>query len=835
MRKISYCLGWISLMLLSLSLSAQVPSPAEFLGYELGSRFSWHHQAVSYYEAVAETSPRVRLQAYGETYEGRPLMVAFVSSEENLDQLEVIRQNNLKATGLASGEIEGPRLPIVWLSYNIHGNEASSTEAAMATLYQLAVHDTANWLDEVVVVLDPCINPDGRDRYINWNKQVSNIPNQVAPQSVEHHEPWPGGRYNHYLFDLNRDWAWQTQQESHQRAQLYQRWLPQVHVDFHEQMPENPYFFAPAAHPMHNVITDWQQEFQELVGRNHASYFDANGWLYFTKEVFDLFYPSYGDTWPTYQGAIGFTYEQGGHGRAGLGYLRETGDTLTLLDRLTHHYTTGLSTVETAYDNRERLLAEFDQFFADGAKGDETFKAYVISQDNPLGKLEGMTDLLDQHQIQYHQLKADLVSSGFDYANGETGSINLKAGDLVVPAAQSQGNLVRVLFEPTPYLEDSLTYDLTAWSLPYAYQLEAYALNRMPATAEEVSLPVMVNEVAPSIAYACLIPWEDMRSARWLAKAHQAGINVRMTQSSFTFEGKNYPRGTLVITRADNSPADVWEQVLRFANEENLGIRFLESGFADQGVDLGSGSVEYLDAPKVALVRGEGVSPSRFGEVWHYFEQQLEYPLHVLDTEYLGRVDLDEYNVLILASGGYGRYTDKFYEFAQHGGRIIALEGAIRSFGSSNNGGQSTILAHSMQQVSVDHENISDDDESLLKRYEDQGKEYATTSIPGSIYKVQLDDSHPLAYGMGDTYFSIKHSSTAYPYLRGGWNVGTYPSGKPLSGFAGVEAQKEIEKTLAIGQESFGRGDLVYIVDSPVFRGFWVGGQLLLANAIFFR
>lgn len=835
MRKLLLCLG-LSLFLASgLSLYAQVPSPEQFLGYPLGSRFSWHHQVVDYFAAVAEASPQVRLQAYGETYEGRPLMVAFLSSEKNLDQLEQIRQNNLIGAGFASGPAEGPRLPIVWLSYNIHGNESVSTEAAMATLHQLATNDTANWLENMIVVLDPCINPDGRDRYVNWYKQVRHQPHQVEPQSHEHREPWPGGRYNHYLFDLNRDWAWQTQQESRQRAQLYQRWLPQVHVDFHEMGAESPYFFAPAAHPLHQVITDWQKEFQDKVGRNHARYFDQNDWLYFTKEVFDLFYPSYGDTWPTYQGAIGFTYEQGGSGRAGLGYLRETGDTLTLADRLAHHYTTSLSTIETAHRHRERLLEEFDEYFATAKQGDQAYQSYVVRGSTPLGKLEALAELLDHHQIRYQQLSEGRSLSAYDYATGEKRSVALQKGDWVIPAAQPQGNLVRVLFEPRPFLEDSLTYDLTAWAIPYAYQLEAYAVESALA-GEEVSLSPPVNEIPEEQPYAYLVKWEDMRSARWLAAILQKGAKVRATESAFRFNNTDFAPGTLVISQADNPRVDLNELVLRLADEQHLKAYPVRSGFAQSGVDLGSGSVAFLGQPKVALVRGDGVSPSRFGEVWHYFEQNLGYPLHTLDTDYLGRANLEEYDVLILPSGSYGRYSGNIYEFASNGGRVIALDRAVRLFAQSASGQSSTTLSASVMNA----EDRSEDDpaadaDEWLKPYGQRSQEYATRSLPGAVFKVQLDATHPLAYGLGDTYYALKYSTGAYPYLQGAWNVGTYPTGKPLSGFTGYRAQEEIRQTLAIGQESYGRGDLVYLVDSPVFRGFWRGGHLLLANAIFFR
>ena len=348
---------------ITLTYAQQIESPSDFLGYEIGTQFSRHHQVVDYFKHVASQMPnQVKLEQYGKTYERRPLYVTYISSEENIRNLETIRENNLKNAGLLAGTPSATDVAIVWLSYNVHGNEASSTEASMLTLYKLLT-EKQDWLKNTVVIIDPCINPDGRDRYANWYNETKSTPFDIDPQSSEHLEPWPGGRPNHYLFDLNRDWAWASQIESQSRLKVYNKWMPHVHVDFHEQGYNSPYYFAPAAEPYHEIISDWQRDFQDQIGRNHAKYFDKEGWLYFTKERFDLFYPSYGDTYPTYMGAIGMTYEQAGHGRGGLGVLTDEGEVLTLVDRLTHHTTSGLSTVEISSQNASKLNDEFRNYF----------------------------------------------------------------------------------------------------------------------------------------------------------------------------------------------------------------------------------------------------------------------------------------------------------------------------------------------------------------------------------------------------------------------------------------------------------------------------------------
>ncbi|MBC7901997.1 MAG: zinc carboxypeptidase, partial [Gemmatimonadaceae bacterium] len=404
---------------------SQLQSPSQFLGYELGSHYTPHFNIVNYFNHVAAQSPSmVRIEQYGKTNEGRPLILAYIAAPEKLNDLENIRKNNMR---LASSSLDkmaaNENAPaIVWLSYNVHGNEPSSSEAAMMTIYELvnpANSRSKEWLKNTVVIIDPCINPDGRDRYANWVNTVTGMTPNPNFLAREHMEPWPGGRSNHYNFDLNRDWAWQTQVESVQRMIKYNQWLPHVHVDFHEQGYNEPYYFAPAAEPFHEVITTWQRDFQTQIGKNHAKYFDQNGWLYFTKERFDLFYPSYGDTYPTYSGAIGMTYEQGGGPRGGLAVTIEDGDTLTLLDRLTHHYTTGMSTVEITSLNAQKVVSEFRKYFnaAVQTPGGE-FKSYVV-RDDGTDRITRLKSLLKKNDISWVQLNGGNEITGLSYESGK--------------------------------------------------------------------------------------------------------------------------------------------------------------------------------------------------------------------------------------------------------------------------------------------------------------------------------------------------------------------------------------------------------------------------------
>ncbi len=337
----------------------------------------------------------------------------------------------------------------------------------MKTLHTLVTEKQA-WLEKLVVIIDPCINPDGRDRYVNWYNQVKSTPFDIEPEANEHYEDWPGGRYNHYYHDLNRDWAWLSQVESQQRLPHYLSWMPQIHVDFHEQGVDSPYYFAPAVEPYHEILTDFQRDFQVTIAKNHAKYFDKEGWLYFTDDVFDLLYPGYGDTYPMFNGAIGMTYEQGGSGRAGLGILNSVGDVLSLKDRIAHHYTSGLSTVEVAYNNVQKLNQEFQAYHA---RKNNKYKAYVLEGQED--KIATLATLMEAHQIPLKKLAQRTSIKGVEYSSQKTKNTAFSSSALVIDGTGKKNNLVQALFEPKTFYSDSLTYDITSWSLPFAHGLKA--------------------------------------------------------------------------------------------------------------------------------------------------------------------------------------------------------------------------------------------------------------------------------------------------------------------------------------------------------------------------
>ena len=800
--------------------SQNLKSPSDFLGYDIGTQFSRHSQVVDYFNHVSEEMDKNTLLInYGKTYERRPLFYAVISSEANIAEIENIRLNNLSALDFNDNRINDKA--IVWLSYSVHGNESSSTEASMQTIYELLTK-RSDLLENTVVIIDPCLNPDGRDRYANWYNQTTTIPYNTNKISMEHKEPWPGGRANHYLFDLNRDWAWITQVESQQRLDEYQKWMPHVHVDFHEQGINEPYYFAPAAEPYHEVITKWQRDFQFMIGKNNAKYFDENGWLYFTKEIFDLLYPSYGDTYPTYLGAIGMTYEQAGGGVAGLGILNSEGKNLTLVDRVKHHTVAGISTVETSSANSEKLNTEFVNFF----KNKEGNTTYIMNGDKD--KIDQLSRFLKNHKIDFYSSDNQKLSV-YSYNKNKTVNHSISTADLIIPNFQPRGKLVDVFLERTTKLSDSMTYDITAWSLPFVYGLDGYSTSKKIELKKYKEKKVENLVDKKSIAYAGI--WNHINDAKFLSNLIENEIKVRYTEKIIKNGSLTLPHGSLIIYKGDQTNRNYEKILLELADNYKIQLHSIYSGISESGPDLGSDSVKLIKEKNVAILAGEGnsnsVSSLNYGAIWHFFEQELKYPLTHLDVENFENIELDEFDTLIIPSGYYGtlgneKNLEKIKSWVSKGGSLIAFENAIRIF--TNKDGFSIKLKR----------NKSENNQEDIK-YEDLNRNRIQNYLSGAIFKVNLDNTHPLAFGYPNEYYSLKTSTSTYENLNRGYNVGKINEDDDSTiGFVGDNIKDKFKNSLVFGHERLGRGNMIYFTDNIMFRSFWENGKLFLVNSIFF-
>lgn len=826
----------IGMLLLAISAGAQLKSPEAFLGYQVGTRYTPHFKLVNYVQHVAANVPSmVKLMQYGETNEGRPLLLAAVASPENLQQLEQLRMNNIRLANLSRDKMaprEENAPAFVWLSYNVHGNETSSSEAAMLTLYELvnpAVTRTKTWLNNTIVLIDPCLNPDGRDRYVNWYNSIAGKQFNPVRYAREHREPWPGGRTNHYNFDLNRDWAWQTQVESQQRMRLYNQWMPQVHVDFHEQGYNEPYYFAPAAEPFHETITSWQREFQVTIGKNHAKYFDQQGWLYFTKERFDLLYPSYGDTYPTYNGSIGMTYEQGGIGAA-LGVIVEEGDTLTLVDRVAHHFTTSLSTIEISSLNAGRLVKEYRRFFNDAvSSGFGEYKTFVVKYDvRNQERFEKLVQLLDKNGIHY-SAGAGTGGKGFNYFSGKDEPFTAGAMDLVISTQQPRSAMVRVLFEPRTKLTDSVTYDITAWALPYVYGLTAWASRDKIAAGGAYTLPQPVTQ--PETSYGYVIPWNGVKTAKLAGHLLQKGLLLRVAEQPFEINGRKFDRGALIVLKTSNQHfgSGLWDIVKETAVADGVQLYAVSSGFMDKGYDFGSGMVHPLRMPRVVLLTGEGVGGNAAGELWHFFDQELDFPVTLVNVSDMSRINWNETDVVIMPDGNYRFLSNKdeldaFKSWISKGGRVVALEGAVAQLSR----------AELAPKPKKEDEKKGSGTFDAPAAYEDRERSSLSGFTAGAIWKVTMDPSHPLAFGYPDYYYTLKQDDNLYALSKDGWNVGVLKNENAVAGFVGAALQPRMKEGVLFGVQPLGNGAVVFLTDDVLFRSFWENGKLMFCNAVFF-
>lgn len=834
----------ICLTVLSFSAFGQnIQSPDEFLPHKLGEQFSEHASLIAYYEHVAANSDRVTLQEFGRTNQKRPQVLAVVSSPENMARIEEIRLNNLRMAGMADGEpdMSNP-ITIVWLGYSVHGNEAAGSEASMAVIHQLTDplnQQVAEWLKNTVVLIEPSVNPDGYSRYTSWYRQASPDQPDPLPAAREHNEPWPGGRVNHYLFDLNRDWAWATQVESQNRLPVYNSWLPHVVADLHEQWYDSPYYFAPAAQPYHEYLTDWQADFQFQIGKNHAEYFDEEGWLYFTREVFDLFYPSYGDTYPSFNGAIGMTYEQGGHSKAGRAITMPNGDVLTLSDRIAHHTTTSLSTVEISSKNADRLIKEFRDYFTTSINNPPgKYKSFIVKKSNPAYKIKALTDLLDRHGIQYGSAGGGTTGiTGYDYATGREGKYNMENGDLLISAYQPKGLLTQVLLEPEHTLVDSLTYDITAWSLLHGGGLDAYASSQRLKPAGEFNLPVTKTMAKPAkTPYAYLVHWNSHQAPRFLAEVLEKDVVVRYSDGEFTVEENTYPKGTLVMTKGDNRKHTDFDEAVHSAAVK-LGVELMavSTGFVDKGRDFGSDGMRLVKKPEVLVLSGEKAMHNEFGQVWFYFDHELDYPATIIDADQLSRFDLDDYNTLVLPEGFFSfdeNTLKKINSWVSAGGKLISIGVANRSLVGKDGfalkryakDSDAEAARSEAEQVALDHR---------TSRYADRTRSSISNHAPGAVVRVKMDTSHPLAFGFDDYYFSLKTGGAKYDLVKGAWNVGYLEEDYITHGFIGWKKKKDLENSTVFAVQDKGRGKIIYLIDNPLFRMFWEEGKMVFANALF--
>jgi hypothetical protein len=837
----------------------EVPAPPTVLGHLLGARFTPHHRVLDYMQVLARTgNDRARWEEYGTTWEGRPLGTLTVTSPGNLARLDAIRADlarlaDPRETSREEARDLAARTPIVvWLSYNIHGDEASSTEAALATAYELVAGvgpSIGALLDSIVVVIDPCLNPDGRERYVNWYVQTLGREPDPLPASREHDQPWPGGRYNHYLFDLNRDWAWLTQPETRARAAAIRRWRPQVHVDFHEMSANSSYFFFPASEPVNTNLPPQVRWWGEVFGRGNAEAFDARGWRYFTGESFDLHYPGYGDSWPTLQGATGMTYEMAGHGGAGLAVQRQDGTVLTLRERIRRHFVAGMATLDTARRERVRRLVDFHAFFEAGLRGPTALPAaYVFPPGDDPARTRELVDLLLAHGIEIEEAQGTLSIGNPRGYDGLRYEGDFPAGTFVVPTRQPLGALVHALLEPEASLPETLFYDVTAWSLPLAFGIEACWTDRLPSGERrriDGTAPDSGGVTGGPARAGWLLPWTANAAPKLLNRLLASGLRARYATRPFELDGRWFDRGTVVFP-AESNPDSAGPFIDRMARDVGVTVHAARTGFTGSGIDLGSDRIPVLRPPRVAIVAGEGVSPTSFGALWYLLDRQYEIDCSVLPLESLAGTNLAAFNVLIFpddySSSGYwyssrldSAAVDRLSRWVRAGGTFVGLKGGA-AWATADRSGLTRLELKPAEEA--DDDTTEDDEESKLRELfrttEERERQNRLDDIPGTILRVTVDPGHPLAFGYSGEVRVLKSSSLVFEPSESGRNVAWYPPLSRVSGYISAENEERLTQTPFLVVEPLGSGRCVLYNDDPNFRVFWYGLNRLFLNSLFF-
>ncbi len=533
------------------------------------------------------------------------------------------------------------------------------------------------------------------------------------------------------------------------------------------------------------------------------------------------------------------TYEQAGGGSAGLSIRTREGDPLTLNDRLTHHHTTGLSTVEITAANTNRVIDEFEKYFRENLNNPPSlYKTYVIKSNNNPDKVNRLTKLLDAHLIRYGYASVAKAARGYDYSTQSVQNFNLTTEDLVINIYQPKSRLITTLFEPVSKLPDSVTYDITAWNLFYAYGLSGYAVNERINPGNPYQPEKVTNKPVQGKPYAYVFKYNSVADVEFLCALMKRGVKVRSATSGFKVNGESFDAGTLLITRRNNENVTDFDNLVQtVATEYNRKWLASTTGFVESGNDFGSGAVNYLKPPRVAVLVGEQTSTLSAGAIWHFFEQEIKFPLTQIGTDYFRSVDLKNYDVLVVPEGRYSLFDDetlkKVQDWVSGGGRLILVSGSLNSFADKNGFALKKYTSEDAKKEAEKKDKDEQAKEALLT-YEEAERKGISRLISGAIYKVTLDKSHPLAFGLGNVYYTLKTNELYFSYLQGGWNVGVIRGkARPIQGYAGYKINSKLDNSLVLGVENKGRGTIVYFVDDPLFRNFWENGKLLFANAVF--
>ncbi|NVK22197.1 MAG: hypothetical protein HWD86_06735 [Kangiellaceae bacterium] len=805
----------------SIDYDDQIITPQDVLGHQVGE---WHvrpDQSLAFFNALAKSSSKVEVKQIGRTHENRPLITAYISSPENIAKLDEIKasRSNLQ-------DYQGPTL--VWLGYSVHGNEASGANAALLVAYRLAASQEP-WIQELlkntVVMIDPMLNPDGLDRFANWVNRYKGQQLVADSDSAEHNEEWPQGRTNHYWFDLNRDWLLLQHPESQARVEHFYQWRPHIVGDFHEMGTNATYFFQPGVPSRQNPLTSQQNfDLTNEIAKYHAQALDKLGASYYSKESFDDFYYGKGSTFPDINGGIGILFEQA----SARGHLQESvhGD-LSFPFAIRNQVATSFSTLKASLELKDNLQQYQKDFFYDWvwkSSQDPNKAAIFTAQDK--GRLQELLRLLNAHQILVEQLQGDRRFVNKFYPAGSS---------YVVKFKQQQYGLIKALFEARTEFNDNTFYDVSAWTFPLAFNTQYQLLDKKQL--QGLPLVPIDNQsdgqlMADEKAVAYVIEWNDFRAATALIRTLKQQFIAKVSNKSFSLpvngELKTFSAGTLVITVGNKLERErLVELIKRDILPLGINVYGADTGFSQQGIDLGSPSLSLLSMPKPLLLIGDGVSSYEAGEVWHLLDTRVEIPVAMQSAADLADIDLSKYSHLLMVNGRYPALDEKQLErlkgWLNNGGNLVATRGAVR-----------WLIDNKLVSFEVLE---AEQSKSTHKQFAERDDAFAEHIIGGAIFQTQLDNSHPLTYGIElDTLALTKSGTTVLkPANQDFVTVASYTQNPLVAGYSSQTNINRIKNTPAILAQRSGRGTIIMFNDNPNFRGYWLGSMRLYINSLFFN
>ncbi len=859
------------------SYDSKVPAPKQIIGHEIGEELTDHLAMEAYIKAVAAASDRVKLYKYGASYEGRNMYLLAVSAPENIARLDAILADNARlrdprATSEAQAEQVIAANPIVvWLNYGNDGNEAAAFEAAIQVLYQLAAGTdplTLEILGKSVAVINPCHNPDSHQRYVTWYRAAAiNRRGTLDPNSFEHGSDWlMDTNNNHYQVDLNRDAFALTQIETQAVAAELYRWNPQVFVDFHSG-PDN-YFFPPYAIPINSNLPESNVRWARTIGESIAEDFAKNGWTFFTGEVFDIFYPGYWDSYPSLNGAIGMTYEVEG-ASSSYGRERSDGSIVRLRDGVERHFTASMATLRGAARNREAMLRDYYRFRKSGmeeaARG--AVKQYLLLPGRDPGKTADLVELLIKHGIEVYRAAEKFSSRRARGYFHNAPPAEFPAGSYLIPAAQPQARLLKALLEPDPdqgaefiarekakrernkrlglYVrgEQHAFYDVTAWSLPLAYGVEAYMLEDQPQVKSErlSSRPTVEGGTTGRARYGYIFSYETEAASRLLAQLLAADFKAAVATQDFRAGGTEFKKGALLL-RVERNRAELHQFIAERAQKLGVRVYAVDSAWTESGPALGSASFVDLQKPRIAVAFAEPTAQGSVSSIWFILDQELGIPFTALAVRKLRTPEIYKYNVIVLPDGSPEEYREmlgepglaRLKEWLKSGGTLVAIKRAA-AFAAMKGVELTTaeILSPFDEQA----------DKQDKEKKEEERKKIEAVFTPGAILRVNLNNDYYLGYGCDKEIATMKFSPRrwggAVPVdlvlapARKGANLGVYPEERlRLAGFMWEEAEKNLAGTAYLVVEPIERGQVILFADDPNFRLYWRGLRKLFLNSL---